>query len=79
MMNQTAIRNFKRDNHRCKRYKLHIWVDRQITTRIYMESLNTGLTAIIRSDVRFALRDTESDHDEPRHRSLQTTDGIPAA
>ena len=33
----------------------------------------------LRSDVRFELRDTESDHDEPRNRSLQTTDGIPAA
>ena len=44
-----------------------------------MERRNTGLTAIIRSDVRFEPRDTESDPDEPRNRSRQTKDRIPAA
>ena len=59
--------------------KFHIWVDWQVTTRLNMERLNTGLTAIIGSDVHFEPRDTESDPEEPRNRSLQTTDGIPSA
>ena len=82
MMNQTTIRNFKRDYHRCDRYNLHVQVPHLGRQADYCkdEYVKTKhWTAIIRSDARFEPRNTKSDPDEPRNRLLQTTDRIPAA
>ena len=52
--------------------ELHIWEDWQITSRINMKRLNTGQTAIIRSNGHF-------EPDDPRNRLYQTMDRILAA
>ena len=47
MMNQTTIKNFKRDYHRCERYNLHVQVPHLGRQADYYkdkyERLNTGL------------------------------------
>ena len=41
--------------------KFDMWVDLQTTKRINMKRLNTGPTAVIRIDVHFEPRDTDSE------------------
>ena len=81
-MNQTKIKNFKRDYHRRERNTLHVQVPHLGRQANYFKDKyekTKHWTAIIRSDVRFEPRNTKSDPDEPRNRLQQTTDRIPAA